>query len=64
VVNFTDTEGVPHMAYSRKSLIRYFNHHWGNDWQERFNLDKRIWNADVAKKYFIDKTLSDADIKM
>ena len=64
IINFTDTEGIPRTAYSRQSIVRYLNLYWGNDWQERFNLDKRIWNADVAKKYFIDKTLSDADIKM
>ena len=63
LINFADSNGFPHSAYSRKSLVRYLDVVWSG-WQERFNIDKSIWNADVAKKYFVDHTLTAADISM
>jgi hypothetical protein len=61
VVNFSDSQGMPHTAYSKKSFVRYLNAVWP-DWKNYINVDRSIWNADVAKKFFIDKTISKNDI--
>jgi hypothetical protein len=61
VVNFSDNQGMPHTAYSKKSLLRYLNVVWPQ-WKNHINLDRMIWNAEVAKKFYIDKTISKDDI--
>jgi hypothetical protein len=61
VINFSDSQGMPHSAYSKKSFVRYLNAVWP-EWQKHINIDRTIWNADVAKKFFIDKTISKDDI--
>ena len=61
LINFSDTQGMPHTAYSKKSFTRYLNAVWP-DWTKHINMDRTIWNADVAKKFFIDKTISKDDI--
>ena len=61
LINFSDTQGMPHTAYSKKSFTRYLNAVWP-EWTKDINMDRTIWNADVAKKFFIDKTISKDDI--
>lgn len=61
LINFSDSQGMPHTAYSKKSFVRYLNAVWP-DWTKYINMERSIWNADVAKKYFIDKTISKDDI--
>jgi hypothetical protein len=61
VINFTDSKGLPHTAYSKKSLVRYLNVVM-TGWEKNMNIERMIWNADVAKKYFIDKTITNTDI--
>jgi hypothetical protein len=61
MINFADTNGFPRTAYSRKSIIRFLDAVWSG-WRQRLNIDRTIFNADIAKKYFIDKTLSPADV--
>lgn len=61
VINFADSNGLPHTAYSKKSIIRYLNA-VRSGWDKNINIDRMIWNADVAKKYYIDKTLTSTDI--
>ena len=63
VINFSDSQGMPHSAYSRKSFERYLNAVWP-EWKQHINMDRTIWNADVAKKFFIDKTISKDDIDL
>ena len=63
VINFTDAKGVPHTAYSKKSLIRYFDAVWG-DWKKYINIDRFMWSAEVAKKLFVDKTITKDDIDL
>jgi len=62
-VNFSDSQGMPHTAYSKKSCVRYLNTVWP-EWSKRINIDRMIWNAEVAKKFFIDKIISKDDIDM
>ena len=62
-VNFSDSQGMPHTAYSKKSYVRYLNAVWP-EWTQHINMERTIWNADVAKKFFIDKTISKDDIDL
>ena len=62
-VNFSDNQGMPHTAYSKKSFVRYLTTVWP-DWTKHININRTIWNADVAKKFFIDKTISKEDIDL
>ena len=61
LINFSDSQGVPHSAYSKKSAVRYLNA-VRPGWTKNINIDRKIWNADVAKKYYIDKTITKDDI--
>ena len=61
LVNYTDILGVPHMAYSKKSLIRHLDAVW-SDWKKYINIDRFMWSADVSKKLFVDKTITKDDI--
>lgn len=61
LINFSDSQGMPHTAYSKKSAVRYLNA-VRPEWTKNINIDRAIWNADVAKKFFIDKTISKDDI--
>ena len=61
VINFADSNGFPHTAYSKKSLVRYLDVVLPG-WEKNMNIERMIWNADVAKKYYIDKTMTSTDI--
>jgi hypothetical protein len=61
-INFSDSNDMPHTAYSKKSIIRYLNA-VRPEWSKRMNIDKMIENAEVAKKLYIDKTISRADLQ-
>jgi hypothetical protein len=61
-VNFSDNRGMPHTAYSKKSIVRYLNAVWPA-WSKHFNIDKIPENAEVAKKLYIDRTISRADLE-
>ena len=65
VIQFTDNKGMPHMSYTRSSLENYFNivdPNWRN-W-EWFNISKSIFIAEVAKAFYIDKTIQQKDIQL
>jgi hypothetical protein len=57
-VQFVDKMGMYRTAYTRKSLEYYLNHtrpKWKDD---GIDLDKNVMVAEVAKAYFVDRTLS------
>jgi hypothetical protein len=61
---FTDTMGIYNTAYTRESLQNYLdavNPLWQNS---GIDLTKNIHVAQVAKAYYIDKTLSQSDIQL
>jgi len=63
MVTFTDSSGMVRAAYTKSSLERYLNKvspNWRNE--GRFNLDTNIIVAEVAKKFFIDQTMSQSQI--
>ena len=58
--SFTDSMGMHHSCYEEQSVFRYLAAIGGPDWKARFswlNPDRNILFCNVAKKYFIDKTL-------
>ena len=64
VIQFTDNKGMPHMSYTRSSFENYLNivdPNWRNGW---FNISKNIIIAEVAKAFYIDKTIEQKDIQI
>jgi hypothetical protein len=63
-IQFTDNKGMPHMAYTRASYENLLNivapnwKNWGLD------LSKNINIAEVAKAFYIDKTIEQKDIQL
>ena len=63
-VQFADTMGMVHTAYSKKSA-EIFLDSTNPTWREHgMELDKAIFVAEVAKAYYIDKTISKEDIQL
>lgn len=62
-VGFTDSMGIHHIAYSKESMINFLNHTNPNWRESGFNIDKNIQIAEVAKAYFIDRTMQASDIQ-
>ena len=57
-IGFSDSMGIHRMAYTRDSAKNYWdavNPQWKH---QGMNLDKNIMIAEVAKAYYIDKTMS------
>ena len=62
-IGFTDSMGMYKMSYTRKSLENYLNvvwPQWKNGW---LNLDKNINVAEVAKAYYIDRTMDQSQVQ-
>lgn len=60
-VGFTDTAGMYHSAYTKESMERFLTAS-NPSWKDQgIDLSKSISVAEVAKAYYIDKTLSAAD---
>jgi hypothetical protein len=63
LINFSDSMGIPHSAYSRDTIIRYLDVVWP-EWRNKgLDVSKNIIVAEVAKKFYIDKTMSQQDIQ-
>jgi hypothetical protein len=63
-VSFIDNSGIHRTAYTRESLENFLNatqHGWKKG---GIDLDKNIQVAEVAKAYFIDRTLQQSDIQI
>jgi hypothetical protein len=64
MIQFQDDMGMYRTAYTRKSAIRFLNK-TRPTWRESgINPDKNLFFAEVAKAYYVDKTLSSTDIQM
>jgi hypothetical protein len=62
MIRFTDKSGNPRTAYSRQSMIRYKDA-VQPDWRNKgYNISKNIEIAEVAKAFYIDKTMTESDI--
>jgi len=63
-VSFADVNGVPHVAYTRASMERYLDATKPN-WRDKgMDTSKNIAVAEVAKAYYMDRTMSKEDIMM
>jgi hypothetical protein len=57
-IQFVDKSGMYRTAYTRKSLEYYLNQTRPKWRDEGLDLDKNVMVAEVAKAYFVDRTLS------
>ena len=63
-IQFIDKSGMYRTAYTKKSL-EYFLNDTRPKWKdEGLDLEKNVMVADVAKAFFVDKTLSQKDVQM
>jgi hypothetical protein len=62
-VGFTDETGIHRTAYSKESLINYLNHVNPSWRSSKLNIDKFIENAEVAKAFYIDRTMQASDVQ-
>jgi len=63
-IGFTDHTGMHKIAYTRKSYENYLNvvnPEWKN---QGLDLSKNINVAEVAKAYYVDRTISENDIQL
>jgi hypothetical protein len=61
-VSFNDNNGLPHMAFTRDSYEDYLNVINPNWREQGIDLSKNLSIAEVAKAYYIDRTLQQSDI--
>ncbi len=62
-IQFQDDMGMYRTAYTRKSALHFLNKTQPN-WRGSIDLDKNSNVAEVAKAFYVDKTLSSNQIQM
>lgn len=63
-VGFMDSTGVHRVAYTRASMERFLDA-TKPDWREKgMDLSKNVTVAEVAKAYYVDKTIQQQDIQL
>jgi len=63
-VGFTDSTGMHRVAYTRASMMRYLDA-TKPGWREKgMDLSKNVNVAEVAKAYYVDKTIQQNDIQI
>jgi hypothetical protein len=62
MVHFVDKSGMYRTAYTRKSLENYLNLSKPKWKDEGIDLDRNIMVAEVAKAYYVDRSISKKDI--
>lgn len=64
--NFIDASKVSHACYDKASYFRYWEAILGPDWKSKvdINPDTNIMFCDVAKAYYIDKTLTKKNVSI
>ena len=63
--NFKDSAQIQHFCYDTNSLISFWRSIFGDEWKSRtshINPDRNIMFCDIAKRYFVDKTIQKKDI--
>ena len=63
MITFTDINGIPRTTYTKKSVIRYLDKVRPN-WREWMNIDRALFITEVAKAFYIDRTLNEADVDL
>jgi hypothetical protein len=63
-IGFTDPSGMHRMAYTKQSMENFLNV-INKNWQNQgIDLSKNLSIAEVAKAYYVDKTLSQSDVQI
>jgi hypothetical protein len=63
-VGFTDSSGMHHVAYTRASMERYLNVS-NPKWRDQgIDLSKNVNVAEVAKAFYVDKTMKQDDVQL
>ncbi len=62
-VGFTDNTGMHRIAYSRESMQNFLNATNPNWQNQGIDLTKNINVAEVAKAYYVDRTLQQSDVQ-
>ena len=62
-IGFSDNTGLFKMSYTRKSAIAFLDAVWP-EWRSsgRINIDKNINTAEVAKAYYVDRTMDKSQV--
>ena len=63
--HFTDSGNITRSCYDTNSVVNFWRSTLGDEWSSKtsyINPDRNIMFCSVAKKYFIDKTLTKKDI--
>ena len=63
-VSFTDSSGMHHVSYTRQTVETYFDKVNPNWRQQGFDTSKNINVAEVAKAFYVDRTMSQADVQL
>ncbi len=63
-ISFTDNIGMPHIAFTRESYEDALNIITPNWREQGIDLSKNLVIAEVAKAYYIDRTLQQSDIQI
>lgn len=63
-IHFVDKLGMYRTAYTRKSLEYYLQQTRPSWRDEGLDLDKNVMVAEVAKAYYVDRTLSEKDVQI
>ncbi len=64
VINFTDNNRLPHSAFTKESyedVLNVVNPNWK---EKGIDLSKNLMIAEVAKAYYIDRTIQQSDIQI
>lgn len=67
MATFRDSSGITRTCYDKDSLMNVWRETLGPDWRAKrsnIDFDANIMFCDVAKKYYIDKTLSRSKIQI
>jgi hypothetical protein len=66
IIQFTDNIAMPHTAYTKQSLLEYFTIMWNRASKEEILnfLSNKLFVDEVAKGFYIDKTIEQKDIQL
>jgi len=63
-VSFTDPNGIQRLSHTRASMQRFLDATQPN-WKEKgMDLTKNVSVTEVAKAYYVDRTMQQADVQL
>ena len=61
-IQFEDSAGVPRVAYTKESMERFLDVSQPNWRNQGLDLSKNVAVAEVAKAYYVEKTIENVQI--